>query len=157
LCGMLNALDCDEDVENYPRVMYETERETEPELEQRQQNESPRERGQALVQGEDQVMGVETEQLEHGNTGQDPKEGGSRREGHIQVHQDQGASPSARRGGQAELRQPITTAEQGEADGRQYPQEPGRRRTHPDAPDFGGWGMTDSLTIQQCARMPMGT
>ena len=68
-------------------------------------------------------MGVKTKQLEHDSTGQDPEEGGSRREGHIQVQPDQGASPSTRRGGQAELRQPTTTAEQGEADGRQYPQE----------------------------------
>ena len=30
LCGMLGAVDCDVDVENYPRVMYEAERETEP-------------------------------------------------------------------------------------------------------------------------------
>jgi hypothetical protein len=29
-CGMLDALDYVVDVGNYPRVMYETERETEP-------------------------------------------------------------------------------------------------------------------------------
>jgi hypothetical protein len=35
LCGMLDALDCDVGLANYPRAMYEAEREKEPELDRR--------------------------------------------------------------------------------------------------------------------------
>ena len=43
-----------------------------------------------------------------------------------------------------------------EADGRQYPETLRRIRAHPDTPGFGGWDIIDKLTVQQCARMPMG-
>ena len=65
------------------------------------------------------------------------------------------ANPSARDMRHAERRRPESIAEEGEADYRQYPETPRRRRTHPNALEFGGWDMIDNLTVQQCARMPM--
>ena len=74
---MLDALHCDVDVENYPRVMYETEREKEPKPEQRQQDESPQDREQTLEQRERQETGLETMHVEFRGDER------SRIEGHI--------------------------------------------------------------------------
>ena len=80
----------------------------------------------------------------------------SRGEGHTHVQTGHEASPLARDKRHAERRRPESTAEEGEADDKQYPETLKRRRTHPDAPEFGGWDMIDSLTVHQCARMSMG-
>ena len=144
------------DVENCPRVMYEGGRETELKPYQQEEEGYPQGVDQTPERGEQHVMGLEAEQLERIKTGHGP--GGERRrgEGQIQVQASHEAIPSTRFGRHAERRRLESTAEEGEADDRQYPETPRRRRTHPDAPEFGGWDMIDNLTIQQCARMPMG-
>jgi hypothetical protein len=74
----------------------------------------------------------------------------------MQDHADHEASASVRDIRQAERRRPESTVEEGEADDRQYLETPRQRRTHLDAPEYGGWDMLDNLIVHQCARMPMG-
>ena len=144
------------DVANYPKVMHEVEREKVLELDDQQEDIYPQESINEPQQGGEHGMRKETRQqqtvtvshatygtrirtAEHGRarTGRarEPNVGGRRHEG---------------------SRQPDPTVEDREADDRQYPETPRRRRTHPDAQGFGGWDMIDNLTVQQCARMPMG-
>jgi len=129
LCGLLDALETEVNVENYPRVMYEAGREKETETRR---------------------MEEESDQQEMGH----------------QPHQEAGQRPSRRRGEEdattARERQGRQAAEgdreevgEGE-DGRLYPESPRARRTNPDARGYGGWDAIDSLTVDQCARMPMG-
>ena len=63
-------------------------------------------------------------------------------EGHIQVRAGQEANTSAKDKGQTERRRPESTADKEGADNIQYPETPRRRRTHPNAPEFGGWDMS---------------
>ena len=39
---------------------------------------------------------------------------------------------------------------------RQDPESPRPRRRNQDAPEEGGWDVIERLTVDQCARMPMG-
>ena len=57
---MMDALDCDVDVANYPRVMYEAEREKELEPDDQHDDVYPQESNQAPRQGNQQMMRRET-------------------------------------------------------------------------------------------------
>jgi hypothetical protein len=61
---MLDALDCDVDVENYPRVMYEAGRETEPKPHRQHEEEYPQGLEYTPDRGEQHMREVETDQLE---------------------------------------------------------------------------------------------
>ncbi len=41
-------------------------------------------------------------------------------------------------------------------DDMQYPESPRPRRANPNAGGYGGWDAIDNVTVDQCARMPMG-
>ena len=62
LCMMMDALECDVDVANYPKVMYEAEREKEPEPDEQQNEVSAQEPIQSTEQGDQQRIRMETEQ-----------------------------------------------------------------------------------------------
>ena len=49
-----------------------------------------------------------------------------------------------------------TVEPEGNGERRQYPESPRPRRRNPDAPEEGGWDVIDNLTVDQCARMPVG-
>ena len=156
LCRMLDALECDVDVANYPRVMYETEREKEPEPDEQHDEVNAQEPTQSTEQGNQRRIGRQTEQHQSITINHDVNEEGIQAVGHERTREGQATGPTETGKRQGGSRQPEVTADDGEADGRQYPEAPRRRRTHPDTPRFGGWDMIDSLTVQQCARMPMG-
>ena len=148
LCGMLDALECDVDVENYPRVMYGAEREAEPEPDQQQEEGHSQGLEQAPDREEQRAREMETQH--HGTKGARHRPGGesNHERGLIQVHAGHEANKSAREKGLAERRRTKSTTNEGETDDMQCPETPRRRRTRPYAPEFGGWDMIDSLTVQ---------
>ena len=128
LCDMLDALDCEVNVENYPRVMYE----------------AGRQKVGAAEQQEDEVEHTATGQQQEG-TG----EGTSGRRGrHDRRGQEERQSQQA-----AENR--VQEDDEG-GDDMRYPVSPRPRRTNPDTRESGGWDAIDNMTMDQCASMPIG-
>jgi hypothetical protein len=91
LCRMLDALECDVDVANYPRVMYEAEREKEPKPVEQQKEVNAQEPIQSTEQGNHQSIGRETEQQRSITTGHDANEEGIQAMAHERFRNGQAA------------------------------------------------------------------
>ena len=146
-CRMLYALECDVDVADYPIVMYETDKEKEPNPVEQQDEIRAQEPISTEEQGNSGRTGRQPEQSQSIPISHDTNEDGHqtvRRERTRNEHAVGATRPDRRQGGS---RQPELIAEDREADIRQYPETPRRRRANPDTPGFGGWDMIDSHSI----------
>jgi len=136
VCDMMDALDCGVDVEDYPRVMFESAR---------------------ILEGiEGGQQHVDTGYIDERQQHQPHREaqrnrGQEQQDGRIRSHNRQ-----PRNEGRGNAATEETEAHEGNGERRQYPEFPRPRRRNPDASGEGGWDVIDSLTVDQCARMPVG-
>ncbi len=126
LCDLIDAVDYDINVEDYPRVMYEAGRRKMTKL------------GPMEEEAHQEEAGEQQDMAEVGDE--------RRRTRHDKRKAARGRRQEAARG---------QTKEEGE-DEWQYPESPRTRRTNPTDMEYGGWDAMDSMTEDQCARMPMG-
>ena len=128
LCEMLDALETDANVKNYPRVMYEAGRQKE------------------------EATGHLEEEQEQPTMGQQMNGGG---EGTSRRGRGKDARVARRDHGRQTTEEGTQDEDEGEDD-RRYPESPKPRRANLDARGYGGWDAVYNMTVDQCARMPTG-
>jgi hypothetical protein len=131
LCEMLDGLESDINVEDYPRVMYEVGREKETKPQQQQEEDYQEGGGQLHARGDWHRMVMEAEQREQVKTDQRKGEKRGQGEGGRPDQARGEANPSTRDGRHAERTRPGTTTEAGEkmTDSTRRHRE-GEERTH---------------------------
>ena len=119
-CGLLDELETDVNVENYPRVIYEARRQKVTDTRRMEEESDQPEMGQQS----------------HEEGGEGPS---SRRRGEDAREARVGQERQAAEGG-------MEVGDEGE-DIRQYPESPKPRRTNPNDQGYGGWDAIDSMTV----------
>jgi hypothetical protein len=135
VCDMMDALDCVVDVEDYPRVMYESTR--------------------ILESGEGDQPRTDTERDDNQHH-QPHMEDQTTRGQELNEDRSKSRKRQPRREGRGNEAMEETIEPEGNGERRQRPESPRPRRRNLDAPGEGGWDIIDSLTVYQCARMLVG-